>query len=53
MGEHAMEIDQHWPMIQNIVQNAMKTSHHLSFATVSEDGDPHVTPIGSFMLSMT
>lgn len=45
-----MKIDQHWKMIQDIVRNAMKTSHHLSFATVSGDGVPHVTPIGSLML---
>lgn len=45
-----MEIDQHWAMIQDVVRNAMKTSRHLSFATVSGDGVPHVTPIGSLIL---
>lgn len=45
-----MEIDQHWTMIKDIVRNAMKTSRYLSFATMSPDGAPHVTPIGSLML---
>jgi hypothetical protein len=45
-----MEIEQNWATIRNVVQNAMKTSHHVSFATVSADGVPHVTPIGSLML---
>lgn len=37
-------------MIQDVVRNAMKTSHYLSFATVSGGGVPHVTPIGSLIL---
>ena len=45
-----MIMDSHWRMIQDIVRCAIKTSHHLSFATVSEGGIPHVTPIGSLIL---
>ena len=45
-----MDIKQHWGMIQDFVQTAMKSSRHLSFATVTEDGYPHVTPIGSLIL---
>ena len=45
-----MNIHENWDMIKGIVQVAMKSSHHLSFATVTEDGSPHVTPIGSLIL---
>jgi uncharacterized pyridoxamine 5'-phosphate oxidase family protein len=45
-----MNIDENWDMIKATLQAAMKSSHHLSFATVTEDGSPHVTPIGSLIL---
>ncbi len=37
-------------MIQQTIQAAMKSSHHLAFGSVAEDGSPHVTPIGSLIL---
>ena len=45
-----MNIHENWEMIKGIVQVSMKSSHHLSFATVNEDGFPHITPIGSLIL---
>ena len=45
-----MKIGEHWGIIQQTLQAAMKSSRHLSFATVTEDGLPHVTPIGSLIL---
>ncbi len=45
-----MKLDENWKMIQQALQVAIKTSRHLSFATVAEDGSPHVTPIGSLIL---
>jgi len=45
-----MDINQNWGMIQEFIQVAMKSSRHLSFATVTEEGRPHVTPIGSLIL---
>ena len=45
-----MKIAEKWEMIQQILKMAMKSSRHLSFATIAEDGSPHVTPIGSLIL---
>lgn len=45
-----MNIIENWDMIKGTLQVAMKSSRHLSFATVTEDGSPHVTPIGSLIL---
>ncbi|OHB24561.1 MAG: hypothetical protein A2X84_08180 [Desulfuromonadaceae bacterium GWC2_58_13] len=45
-----MNVFENWGMVKSALQVAMKSSHHLSFATVTEDGYPHVTPIGSLIL---
>lgn len=39
-----------WPRIRTLFSKAFMTSFHYSFATVSEDGAPRVTPIGSLIL---
>ncbi|WP_026842969.1 pyridoxamine 5'-phosphate oxidase family protein [Citrifermentans bremense] len=45
-----MEIEKHWPMIKAVLEKAHSTNRHCAIATVSEDGTPHVTPIGSLFL---
>ncbi|ACH37545.1 pyridoxamine-5'-phosphate oxidase-related FMN-binding protein [Citrifermentans bemidjiense Bem] len=45
-----MEIGKHWPMIKAVLDKAHSTNRHCAIATVSEDGTPHVTPIGSLFL---
>lgn len=45
-----MDIEQNWGMIKDVLQSAMASSRHCSFATVDEEGLPHVTPIGSLAL---
>lgn len=42
--------DAHWNQIRRLFSNTFKTSFHYAFATVGEDGSPHVTPIGSLVL---
>ncbi len=45
-----MEIGKHWKTIQRVFQESLGSSRHYAFATVNEDGSPHVTPIGSLFL---
>ncbi len=49
MPEPTRSID--WPIAQSVFRRAFRSSYHYSIATVSESGDPHVTPIGSVMLT--
>ncbi len=46
-----MQIDQNWAEIKQLFKQAFKSSFHYAIATVNENGDPHVTPIGSLILS--
>lgn len=46
-----MEItDLQWRRIRHLFQDAFNSSFHYAFATVGEDGSPHITPIGSLIL---
>ena len=45
-----MEISRHWDAIKGVFDEAFKSSMHFAIATVSEDGSPHVTPIGALIL---
>lgn len=46
-----MEItDEQWKMIQRLFEDAFRSSFHYAIATVGENGEPHVTPIGSLIL---
>ena len=45
-----MEINGNWPLIKDVFNSAFKSSFHFAIATVSADGEPHVTPIGSLIL---
>ena len=45
-----MEIEYHWKSIQKLFNNARNSSMHFALATVTKDGSPHVTPIGSLFL---
>jgi len=45
-----MEIDTHWEIVKKIFKKSFSTSFHYSIATVNENGEPHVTPIGSLIL---
>ncbi len=45
-----MELEKYWNEIRRVFEEGLKTSHYYSVATVTPDGAPHVTPIGSLML---
>ena len=45
-----MEIGNDWHVIQELFVEAFKSSLHFAFATVNDDGSPHVTPIGALFL---
>ena len=45
-----MTIDTHWKSIQKVFLQAFYSSFHYAMATVTPDGRPHVTPIGSLIL---
>lgn len=40
-----------WNQVHSTVGRSLSSSMHCSIATVGEDGHPHVTPIGSVMLT--
>ena len=40
----------HWKNIRRLFDDTFNTSFHYAFATVKEDGSPHVTPVGSLIL---
>ena len=39
-----------WEEIRTLFKDAFKSSFYFSFATVDDQGNPHVTPIGSLFL---
>ena len=46
-----MDIYENWTDIKAIFRESFKSSFHSAIATVNENGEPHVTPIGSLILS--
>ncbi|GAA0350893.1 hypothetical protein GCM10009092_14110 [Bowmanella denitrificans] len=46
-----MDIHKDWAMIRRIFAQSFSSSSHYAIASVGEDGLPHVTPIGSLMLT--
>lgn len=49
-GEFHMDIHNNWNDIKHLFKAAFNASSHFSMATVSENGEPHITPIGSLIL---
>lgn len=45
------DLNNNWPAIKKLFQQCMLSSMHASIASVSDSGQPHVTPIGSLMLA--
>lgn len=41
-----MDIANHWSEIVAVANQAKRANRHFSIATVSADGNPHITPIG-------
>lgn len=45
-----MEINTDWPAIKRLFRRSFSSSFHYAISTVTENGEPHVTPIGSLIL---
>lgn len=45
-----MEIEADWHTIKRLFRHSFRSSFHYAIATVTENGEPHVTPIGSLIL---
>lgn len=45
-----MKIDTDWQAIKHLFRKAFASSFHYAVSTVAENGEPHVTPIGSLIL---
>ncbi|KZN33803.1 pyridoxamine 5'-phosphate oxidase family protein [Pseudoalteromonas luteoviolacea] len=45
-----MDIETDWPQIKQLFKQAFRSSFHYSIASISEQGEPHLTPIGSVIL---
>ena len=41
-----MDIREHWPAILRVLHASKRSTRHFSIATVTPNGQPHVTPIG-------
>ncbi|MDR1712513.1 MAG: pyridoxamine 5'-phosphate oxidase family protein [Propionibacteriaceae bacterium] len=46
-----LDLAAQWPQILDYVDRAMKANMHVAVGTVSPDGEPTVTPIGSLVLN--
>jgi hypothetical protein len=44
------DIEQHWPEVERLFRDALASSSHYAIASVTQEGQPHVTPIGSLIL---
>lgn len=47
----APDVTERWPEIRRIFAAAFASSFHFAIATTGDDGRPHVTPIGSVVLT--
>jgi hypothetical protein len=45
-----MDLHDNWEEVKNVFKDSFRSSFHYAIATVSESGEPHVTPIGSLIL---
>ena len=45
-----MQLKENWSDIRRLFGQAFRSSFHYALATVNENGEPHVTPIGSLIL---
>lgn len=44
------DLESQWPMLRRLINRAIGSSVHVAIASIDEDGAPHATPVGSFML---
>jgi len=46
-----MDLNSNWNEVNSLFKKSFKSSFHYAIASVNEKGEPHVTPIGSLILS--
>ncbi|MCG7550732.1 hypothetical protein [Pseudoalteromonas sp. Of7M-16] len=51
MSELDMDIETDWSEIKSLFKCSFKSSFHYAIASVTDDGEPHITPIGSLILA--
>jgi hypothetical protein len=50
-GEATRELELQWPVVRRVFWKAFLSSIHYAIASVDSDGAPHVTPIGTVILT--
>lgn len=45
-----MELNQNWEQVKILFRESFKSSFHFAIASITDNGEPHVTPIGSLIL---
>ncbi len=45
-----MDLISNWKEVKSLFKNAFNSSFHFAIATINENGEPHITPIGSLIL---
>ncbi|MEN8207401.1 MAG: pyridoxamine 5'-phosphate oxidase family protein [Pseudomonadota bacterium] len=45
-----LDLVENWNDVKSLFRDSFKSSFHYAIATVTENGEPHVTPIGSLIL---
>jgi len=46
-----MNIIHHWNQVRQRINVSLQSSKHSAIASVDENGEPHITPIGSLILT--
>ncbi len=45
-----MSLSENWPEIKALFKRSFRSSFHYALATVGENDEPHITPVGSLIL---
>lgn len=46
-----MDLFENWPTIKQVFRRAFRSSFHYAISCIDSDGEPHVIPIGSLILT--
>lgn len=46
-----MDLEENWSEVRLLFRESFKSSFHYAIASVADNGEPHVTPIGSLILT--
>jgi uncharacterized protein len=48
--EDGMNIKEHWPQIKSVIERGQRSMLHCAIASISPEGTPHLTPIGTVFI---